>query len=182
MRDRKTLQTRDIVFLVDTREQTPLDFSPLLPQKLFRTAPATLETGDYSVRGLEREVAVERKSVADLVMCVGKERERFEREMHRLLAYPARCVLVEGLWSDIENGFDASKMLPWRSQVTPAAVVGSVQGWMAHGIPFHFAADRVQAARFTANFMWIATQRRFRQLADFYAALPLVGNEEKPDA
>lgn len=53
----------------------------------------TLRTGDYSVSGLVDQVAVERKSEADYLACVGVERERFDAAVQRLLAYPAvhRC-------------------------------------------------------------------------------------------
>jgi hypothetical protein len=42
----------NLVALIDTREQTPLDLAPL------RTERATLATGDYSLRGLENVIAI----------------------------------------------------------------------------------------------------------------------------
>ncbi len=54
-----------ITAVIDTREQTPLTLSPLLSMR------ATLTTGDYSVRGLENVIAIERKSLSDLVSCLG---------------------------------------------------------------------------------------------------------------
>jgi uncharacterized protein (DUF433 family) len=57
-----------LIAVIDTREQGPLNLSPL------RTVRRTLLTGDYSVRGLESVVAVERKSLADLVACTGLQR------------------------------------------------------------------------------------------------------------
>ena len=76
-----TLKPNSITILVDTREQRPWQFP-----HCFMTESATLATGDYSVKGLTDEVAIERKSLADLLACVGRERDRFEREVHRLLA------------------------------------------------------------------------------------------------
>ena len=84
----------------------------------------TLTTGDYSVKGLETIIAVERKSLPDLLGCIGQQRERFDREVQRLLAYPCRAVIIECSWADLEQG-------EWRSQVTPAAAIGSVLGWIA---------------------------------------------------
>ena len=53
--------------VIDTREHCPLPFSRLA------TIRATLQSGDYSVLGVEHAFAVERKSVADLVgCCVGE--------------------------------------------------------------------------------------------------------------
>ena len=74
------LDPSQVVCIVDTREQLPLNLDPL------RTEPATLPTGDYSLKGLEHHVCIERKSLDDLLGCVGRDRERFERELHRMLA------------------------------------------------------------------------------------------------
>jgi hypothetical protein len=57
-------------------------------------APTTLQTSDCSVAGPEELFAVERKSVADLVACYVAERERFERELHRLRG----CRFEAPLW------------------------------------------------------------------------------------
>ncbi len=78
------------VLLVDTREQKPLRFSHLPAE------PATLYTGDYSVRGLEEVFAVERKSLADLAGSLTRERDRFMREMHRLRGYRFPYLLAIG--------------------------------------------------------------------------------------
>src|SRR5690606_38166730 len=104
-----------ITAIIDTREQAPLDLSPLL------TISGTLTTGDYSVFGLEHIVALERKSLPDLLSCIGQERDRFDREVQRLLAYPVRVLLVESTWQEIERG-------DWRSKITPTAAIGSLLG------------------------------------------------------
>jgi ERCC4-type nuclease len=136
--------------IIDTREQHPLDLSPL------RTAPGTLATGDYSIRGLEHIIAVERKSLPDLLCCVGQERERFDREVQRLLAYPVRALVVESGWLALERG-------EWRSQVTPAQALGSVLGWIAQGLPVVMCYDHPRAGRFVARLLTIAARRRWRE-------------------
>jgi ERCC4-type nuclease len=50
-----------ITAIIDSREQLPLDLTPLA------MVAGTLVTGDYSVRGLEKHVAIERKSLNDLL-------------------------------------------------------------------------------------------------------------------
>ena len=62
-----------------SREQTPFDLAPM------QTKAGTLNVGDYSIAGLESVVAIERKSLPDLVACCGRERERFQRNrrLHR---------------------------------------------------------------------------------------------------
>ena len=67
------LKPEAVVAIVDSREQLPLDLSPL------QMTVGTLKTGDYSVAGLTAYVALERKSESDFLACVGVERERFER-------------------------------------------------------------------------------------------------------
>jgi ERCC4-type nuclease len=146
----KEIKASDIVVIQDTRERTPLDLTPLI------VIQGTLSTGDYSVKGLEDIIAVERKSLADLVMCVGRERERFDREVLRLQAYPVKALVVEAHLADIEAG-------AYRSKVKPNAVLGSLLGWMASGLPVLFAGDHAAAGKLTARFLFIAARRRWRE-------------------
>ena len=87
-----------ICAIIDTREQMPLDLAPL------QTTTGMLGTGDYSVVGLEKVIAVERKSLGDLLDCVGRERERFDKAVQRMMAYPVKVLVVEATWHDIERG------------------------------------------------------------------------------
>ena len=144
------LPPESITALADTREQCPLDLSPL------RTETGTLATGDYSVKGLEHVVAIERKSLPDCLACVGVERERFDREVQRLLAYPVRALVVESTWPEVESG-------AWRSNVTPAAAIGSLLGWIAAGLPVVMAGDHQRAGRFVSRMLYIAARRRWRE-------------------
>ena len=152
-----TLKPDQIVAVVDTREQLPLDLSPL------RIVPGTLPTGDYSVKGLEHIVAVERKSLSDLLGCIGVGRERFEREVQRLLAYPTRALVVESTWSTIEAG-------EWRSKITPAAAMGSLLGWIAAGLPVIMAGDHDRAGQYVGRLLYIAASRRWRENRELFRA------------
>lgn len=145
------LRPAEVPGLVDSREQLGYTLDPL------QTAIATLDAGDYSVRGLEHHVAVERKSLSDLVGCCGTERERFERELKRLLAYPCRAVVVECTWADLEAG-------GWRSKLTPQSAAGSVLAWIGSGVPFLFAGSREAAQRATVRILYSAANRRYREL------------------
>jgi len=136
--------------IVDTREQTPLDLSPL------KTQTGTLTTGDYSLAGLESVVAIERKSLSDLLGCIGRERERFDREVQRLLAYPVRALVVETNWLVIERG-------EWRGNITPAQVQGSLLGWSAMGLPVLLVSDHERAGRAVSRLLYIAARRRWRE-------------------
>ncbi|MCA9189821.1 MAG: hypothetical protein R3E01_02675 [Pirellulaceae bacterium] len=139
-----------VTAIVDTREQLPFVLDPL------RVERGTLATGDYSVKGLERVIAVERKSLQDLVGCVGRERDRFDREVQRLVAYPVRALVVEASWDDVRQG-------EWQGRVTPRQVEGSLLGWIAAGLPVIMAGSRVFAQTYTARLLYIAARRRWRE-------------------
>lgn len=62
--------------LIDTREQAPYSFET-------ESETATLPTGDYSLEGGKDLIAIERKSIDDLIGCLTSGRDRFERELHR---------------------------------------------------------------------------------------------------
>ena len=85
-------------FVVDTREQNHWDFARLA------WGYGTLTTGDYSIYGLEHKICVERKSLPDLVACVGKDRKRFVRELERMQAMKSKMVVIEANLADVEAG------------------------------------------------------------------------------
>jgi DNA excision repair protein ERCC-4 len=140
----------DLVAIVDSREQNPLDLQPL------RQTTGTLVTGDYSLRGLESVIAIERKSLADMLGCVGQERDRFHREVLRLLAYPVRALVIESTWPQIERG-------QWRSKIRAPAALGSVLNWIAMGLPVIMAGDHPRAGRYVSRILFIAARRRWRE-------------------
>ena len=132
--------------LIDSREQDPWRFENL------PTEPGSLATGDYSVRGLEHLIACERKSLDDLLSCVGIHRDRFKRELGRLQGYRFRCLVVECNYSDLEAG-------GWRSKIRPACVVGTLSAWMAqYSLPVVLAGDHESAARFGERFLYQAAR------------------------
>jgi ERCC4-type nuclease len=153
MRIPTELKSEQVTAVVDTRERTPWDLSPM------RMIRNTLTTGDYTVVGLEHVVRLERKTLPDLLQCVGRCRSRFEREVRRLLAYPVRALVVESSWCRIESG-------QYNSQIPPDAVVGSLLGWMATGLPVIMAGDRRRASRYAKRLMMTVARRRWRELRE----------------
>jgi DNA excision repair protein ERCC-4 len=155
---KKTIDPEQITAIIDTREQTPVDLKPL------KSVRGTLATADYSIIGLEHIVAIERKSLADLIACIGRERERFEKEVHRLLAYPVRCLVVEACWPDIEQQ-------RYRGQVHPNAAIGSLLGWIAAGLPVIMAGDHHAAGRYISRLLYTAARRRWQENAHFLLSI-----------
>jgi ERCC4-type nuclease len=133
--------------IIDSREQYPLAF-PNLPATV-----GTLDTGDYSIVGLTNRVAVERKSIDDLLACIGRERERFKRELQRLRAYRFRLLVVEADAATLEAGGRGGT--PWRSSLQPAHVLGSLAAWCAQfGLPIWLAGDHAGAGRFVERYLY----------------------------
>lgn len=145
------VEPANIIAVIDTREQRPLDLRPL------QCVPGTLATGDYSVQGLTNLIAVERKSLTDCLSCCGCERERFDREVQRLLSYPCRALVIESTWQDIEAR-------NYNSKITPASALGSLLGWMERGLPIVMAGDHERAGKYVARLLYISARRRWREL------------------
>lgn len=76
--------------IIDTREQTPLAFHHCESER------GTLQSGDYSAKGIEESFCVERKTIADLAGSLTRERVRFMREMHRLRGFRNAYLLIIG--------------------------------------------------------------------------------------
>lgn len=144
--------------LIDTREQAPFPFEGYDVE----VVPGTLTAGDYSIPGLESLVAVERKSLPDLVACLGRERERFEHELERLRGHEAAAVVVESPLADLVAG-------NYRSKLDTKAAYESVVAFMVrYRLPFYFAQDRRGAERFTHSFLrhFLRTaERRYKAVA-----------------
>lgn len=131
--------------IIDTREQEPFAFRHERMEA--ETEPGTLAVGDYSLAGLTDRVAVERKSLPDLVMCLGRERERFERELARGAALDAFAVVCEASWLDLSRG-------EYRSRLNPHAACQSVLAFAGkYRLPFLFAGSRSAAEYMTWGFL-----------------------------
>jgi DNA excision repair protein ERCC-4 len=118
------------VIVIDTREQSPYTFASIRSDardggKLLAitTRRGTLRSGDYSLLGYERRIAVERKSLADLYGTLGRGRARFERELARLAAMQFAAVVVEAEWSEVLGS------PPPRSRLNPKTIYRSVLAW-----------------------------------------------------
>lgn len=132
--------------VIDTREQAPFPFSHSGYVGTV-TEPGALAIGDYSLAGLNDKVAIERKNLPDLVACLGRERERFERELQRGAALEAFAVVVEASWHDLSSG-------NYRSALKPHAACQSVLAFTGrYRVPFLFAGSRPAAEYMTWGFL-----------------------------
>ena len=132
--------------IIDTREQTPLRFTHL------QSRIGTLTSGDYSAAGLEHFAAIERKSAADLVASVTRERDRFERELHRLRGFSFARVIVTASRESIERG-------EYRSAASPKAILASCDTFeVRYGVPFVFVPDEITAAALVERWLWLCAR------------------------
>jgi ERCC4-type nuclease len=137
------------VLVVDTREQSPLTFKNLPARH------GTLTTGDYSFAGAEELFSVERKSIPDLVACCTTERERFERELHRLRGFRFARLLIVGSEAEITTH-------RYRSNASPKAILHSLWAFEArYNVPVVFAPDVDRAAVLVERWaFWFAREIR----------------------
>lgn len=139
----------DLILLIDTREQAPFSFRNIKtdgksPQPLLvQTEKQALETGDYSVKGLEHLVSVERKSLPDLWNCMGNDRTRFVKQLERLSELDFGVVVIEQDWNRILKGFPELKL-------TPKTVFRSVIAWQQRlNVRWFFCPGRAFAEKTT---------------------------------
>ncbi len=120
-----------IVVIIDSREQLPYEFE--------NSEVGTLNTGDYSVKGLEPHVCVERKTKSDAYASVGRGRDRFEREFERMAKMSFSAVVIESSLTDF-------LIPPPHSRMNPRAAISTLLGWSVRFfIPVFFADNRQMA-------------------------------------
>ena len=83
--------------IVDTREKDPILFTKHDFKK------GTLKTGDYTIEGFEKEIAIERKGIGDACSTVLQGRDRFKREMERAKKFKFFAIVIEGREQDLKN-------------------------------------------------------------------------------
>lgn len=158
----------DTTVVVDTREQDPFLF-PKNP-----TVRGTLETGDYSILGLEKEIAIERKGVADAVGSVISDRERFEKEIIRSKSLKYFAIVIEGTKDDLKEHVTKE----WNIHNTNAIarrknkgmLIGQLKScintylhWsVKHRVPVFFCKSKIEARMVTEELLRAYSQYKKR--------------------
>jgi ERCC4-type nuclease len=120
------------VILIDSREQRPYR----LPNAEVRGLP----TGDYSIApaaGMEQlPVLIERKSKEDLFSSLGRNRDRFEREVRRMAEYDYAAIVIEASLEDLLEP-------PPFSCMSPRVVIRTLLSWsVRYGLHVLFVGSR----------------------------------------
>lgn len=141
---------------IDTREQLPL---PLVGLPVDRVG---LKVGDYGISGYSHEIVVERKSVADLVGSLTRDRERFQRELEKLATFHRAIIVVEGDYTDVADGL-------YRGAARPTSLIASIASIHSrYGIATLFAGNRTRATHFVR--VWLSKNVQRLRLARQEAA------------
>jgi hypothetical protein len=108
------LQTPRATLLVDTREQTPFNFSRF--QGWFAAIEKkALQLGDYSLAGLEDICVMERKDLSDLVHSCTADRIAFVKRLKLMAAYPHRLSVVTSTLSQMKSPYAHTNVDPNRT-------------------------------------------------------------------
>jgi ERCC4-type nuclease len=139
--------------IIDTREQLPLEFSSSMVKSV-RTEK--LDTGDYTIAGLENVLFIERKgSLTEFYRnCT---QDRFWKELDRTAPFKYKFLVLECAFEDIA-AIPYSLGLPksqWAQlKVKPQYIVkcvGDIQ--VKYGIHVIFAGNRENATEMILNIM-----------------------------
>lgn len=126
-----TRQIPKPVVIIDTREKTHFTFANH-QNWIGATVRRKLNAGDYSVEGMETLLALERKSLTDLITTLMQCRGTFLRECERLARYRWRAILVEASYEDVKSPYPSELY----TLASPNAVSGSLDAVEARfGIP-----------------------------------------------
>lgn len=116
--------------MTDNREQIPWTFESItigtgksIKDLILTIEHGTLNAGDYSIKGMEDLVAIERKSKEDLFATLSRGRERFIRELSKLNDMDFAAVMVEAEWSD------CMRNPPEHSRLAPVSLNGMIVAW-----------------------------------------------------
>jgi ERCC4-type nuclease len=102
-------EKKTFTIIQDTREKKPWTFKATGSVQDVKVIK--LDTGDYSIEGLEEVFMVERKaSVDELFMNLGVQWKRFEREMERAKPYKYKYLVIEATMREVYRGSCYSKM------------------------------------------------------------------------
>lgn len=71
-----------------------------------------LDFGDYSIKGLEEKICIERKTIGDLWGTLGDQKnyKRFIREWERAKDTKIKYLIIEGNIADIDRGYRWSRV------------------------------------------------------------------------
>ncbi len=115
------------IIIVDTREKQPWDWEG--DEAFEEVVHEKLDGGDYSIRGLEHIIVIERKATVDeLFNNFTKDKKRIAAEFERLRDHKFKIIVIEENCEDIMNPnryYVNRKKINRKNPKMPVAVVAS---------------------------------------------------------
>lgn len=138
------MKNEDFRIIVDTREQQPWSFED------YSTSMAKLDTGDYSIEGLENIICIERKkSVSEVANNITES--RFKDVINRLKEIKYPFVLLEFDLYDVLRypvGSNVPKRMWNKIRISPAFIMKNILDLeLKHNIHVIFCGDEVNAGK-----------------------------------
>ena len=148
-----------MIIIQDSREQAPLTF---IHDYITETRVETLPVGDYGCefkQGWQCPAIFERKSIPDLFGSLGKDYERFRREIERANSFDIKLIIIiEGTFSDIILGHPHSKI----EGISIIRRLFTI--WIKYGVPFICCSDRSEMALYIAEYYSSVGRKALRDL------------------
>jgi hypothetical protein len=134
----------DYTIIIDTREQQPWEFFHQ------STAHQKLNTGDYSIQGLEDTIVIERKkSVSEIATNIIEN--RFKDVLQRLQAIKHKFILLEFDLDDVfkyPEGSNIPKSQWKRIRISPTFILKNIIDWnILYNIPTIFCGSSYNAEK-----------------------------------
>jgi len=140
----------------DTREQHGYEFTAYGSCEGY--VDKQLETGDYSILGLEDQICIERKaSTTELAVNLGSDKERFMAEIERMQIFPHKFLILEFSMEDMMV-FPAKSSIPVARRKfiksNGAYLLKSINEIQTvYGIPVTFCGDKRHAQQMVSSIL-----------------------------
>jgi DNA excision repair protein ERCC-4 len=135
-----------LILTCDTREPEVAihPWARFFPENI-KLERGPLTTGDFCLKGMEDFSVIERKTPSDLIGCMTRGRERFERELARSRHLRAFAVVISG---------GLIECIAQCRGLRESAFIGSVAAWSRrYGVSFNFCDSERLAAEFSWRYL-----------------------------
>lgn len=137
--------SKNLTIIIDSHE--PKDSCYSFNSSLILTKRKKLRTGDYSLKGYEKKITIERKTLNDYVQTIIHRQKNFKKELQRMKNMDYAIIIVEADWSDLLNK-------KYNCNAKPSSVMGLtisiIINWQ---IPIYFLSNRQIAQWFVEKYL-----------------------------
>jgi len=129
--------------IIDSREQKSYEFK--------NSVVGTIPLGDYSIKNLEGEVAIERKSLADLFGTLGGGHARFKNELMQAQDLDFFAIVIDGTREQIKKK-DFPKS--YKTKMLGYVILKQLDSIIVkYKLPVFFAADRKEGKQIVTGLL-----------------------------